>query len=494
MQIDVKTTGGVVRGVADEPSSTIAFLGVPYAEAPFDRNRFGEPVPTSWDGVRECTTYGATAPQPAQGFTIIPEPIIPGRECLNCNVFTPAIGDARLPVLVWIHGGGFTNGCNASAWYHGRSFCRDGVVVVAINYRLGIEGFLPLEGAPANRALLDWLLALEWVHDNIAAFGGDPGNVTVAGQSAGGVACATLLTTPKAEGLLHKAIFMSGVANHLRTIDEVARFARRVATTLGVSATREGFASVDPDRMVTVQTEMGTLGDDHSGSPERSGVAGRFGGIARGAMRYGPVIDGDLVPASPLDAIAGGVGSDVPVLLGTTSEEADAMARMAGEVDEETAIAALVAAGLSDADARIYRDAFAGESPTEVLGHAITDAMFRVPAVRVAEARGGSNTWMYESRWRSPTGFGAVHCLDIPFAFDLLDAEGVSTVAGDQPPQHLADTMHRAWVDFMRTGDPGWEPYDTNRRRVMAFDEECRVVEDPHAPSREHFSGRRSER
>ena len=245
MAIEVKTGAGMVSSAdPDDHVGVHSFLGVPYAASPTGADHLRAPrPPDSWDGVRRCDSYGATAPQPAQGFTIVPEPIIVGDNCLNVNVFTPDIGAAAaLPVLVWIHGGAFVNGCNASPWYHGRSFARDGAVVVAVNYRLGIEGFLPLQGAPTNRAVLDWLAALEWVQDNVAAFGGDPTNVTIGGQSAGAMACATLLAVPRAVGLFGRAILMSGAANHfaistkpvatpsgLRTSSAWRRRARRLA-------------------------------------------------------------------------------------------------------------------------------------------------------------------------------------------------------------------------------------------------------------------------
>jgi para-nitrobenzyl esterase len=493
MVVEVKTTSGIVEGAYPSSHGGVhAFLGVPYGESPFGANRFGAPVPVApWDGVRPCVSYGATAPQPAQGFTIIPEPIIAGEDCLNLNVFAPDPGaDAALPVLVWIHGGGFVNGCNASSWYHGRSFGRDGVVVVAINYRLGIEGFLPLRDAPTNRALLDWLLALEWVHDNIAGFGGDPSKVTIGGQSAGSIACATLLATPRARDLFGRAILMSGSANHLRTVDDARRFAGRVADQLGVPATREAFAAIDTDRIVSVQPQIGAA-DDGDGEPSAEDVAARFAAMAKGGLRFAPLIDGDLLPESPLVALQT-ESRDLPVMVGTTAEETDAIARFAGDIGEETLLAALEGAGLSSADASGYRAAYANETPTAVLGHAMTDAMFRVPALRVAEAREGTATFAYEFQWRSPTGFGAVHCLDVPFVFDVLDADAVDVVAGEEPPQKLADEIHGAWVRFINSGDPDWPVYETGGRSVMAFDEPVSaVVADPHEAARQRFEGRR---
>jgi para-nitrobenzyl esterase len=203
------TAQGRLRGARDGPA--LRFLGIPFAESPVTAGRFGAPAaPGRWDGIRDALSYGATSPQPDRGVTLIPEPIIAGDNELNLNVFTPDLNPVRLPVLVWIHGGGFFAGCNASPWYRGGPFARDGVVLVSVNYRLGAEGFLEVPGAPANRAVRDWVRALEWVQENIAAFGGDPGRVTIAGQSAGGAACAALLGVPAARGLFRGAACVSG--------------------------------------------------------------------------------------------------------------------------------------------------------------------------------------------------------------------------------------------------------------------------------------------
>jgi para-nitrobenzyl esterase len=227
------TAQGRLRGAVDGPA--LRFLGIPYAESPATSGRFGAPpAPGRWDGIREALRYGATSPQPDRGITLIPEPIITGDNELNLNVFTPDLGQARLPVLVWIHGGGFFGGCNASPWYRGGPFARDGVVLVSINYRLGAEGFLEVPGAPANRAVRDWVRALEWVQENIAAFGGDPGRVTIAGQSAGGGACAALLGVPAAGGLFRAAACMSGGPALMQTAEGVGAVAARMARHLGV--------------------------------------------------------------------------------------------------------------------------------------------------------------------------------------------------------------------------------------------------------------------
>src|SRR5262245_58258432 len=217
----VTTSAGKVRGRPDE--GALAFLGVPFAAPPFGEHRLLAPAPpVPWDGVRDALVYGSTSQQPADEISGgIPEASIPGEDILTVNVFTPDLGAAGLPVLVWVHGGGFVAGTPSSPWYRGTRFARDGVVVVTVGYRLGAEGFAAFDGGPTNRAVLDWLAALEWVQQNIAAFGGDPGRVTFAGQSAGAVAVTTLLSSPRAAGLFERAISMSGVARAV-TLDEAA--------------------------------------------------------------------------------------------------------------------------------------------------------------------------------------------------------------------------------------------------------------------------------
>ncbi|MGH8995376.1 MAG: carboxylesterase/lipase family protein [Acidimicrobiales bacterium] len=472
------TDRGQVGGLATDHG--FAFLGIPYAKAPFGPLRFREPAVTEkWEGVRPATAPAPTAPQPDTGFTLIPEPIIDGGdapECLSLNVFTPDLGLAGLPVLVWIHGGGFTNGTPSSTWYDGDRFARDGVVVVSVGYRLGAEGFLDIPGAPTNRAVRDWIAALEWVQRNVAEFGGDPAKVTVGGQSAGGAATMLLTTLPRAEGLLRAAVPMSGSVFPVPSPEQSGTLRDRVAEHLGIAATLEAFEGIGPAALVEAQIAATTAPD--TPAAER---------VGRG-LSFFPALDGDLVPVPPMKAIAAGAGGGVPLLIGTTREEMTAMAR-SGPKDDEAAARALARFGLDDEGAASYRADAA--SPAEAVGQALTDRTFRRPAVRVAEARigGPAPTFHYEFQWRTPAlgGLGSVHCLDLPFVFDVLDDDHVKVVAGDAPPQELADTMHRAWVSFVTDLDPGWAAYDAAARPTMAFDETSKVVDDLLEPVRSRW-------
>ncbi len=474
----VNTEQGTVRGTVE--GGIHAFLGIPYAAPPAGEDRFSPPQPPeTWEGTRDSVAYGAAALQPKQEFTLIPEPLVEGDNCLNLNVFTPSPGTSGLPVLVWIHGGGFFAGCNASPWYRGERFARDGVVLVSINYRLGIEGFLPVEDGGVNRGVLDWLAALEWVQRNIGEFGGDPARVTVAGQSAGGMAAAIMLTVPRAHGLIRRAICMSGPVALVRTVEQAQDTARIVAEQLGIRLTRQALSEVPVERLLEVQALLmpGGVG----GTPDLDALLG--GG--QEMLPLTPLVDGDLVPASPLAAVCSGTGGSCDLLTGTTTEEFNMVATLtAGAMDEAAAERALQKAGLSSDGLRTYRAAHPDATCVQLVGQALTDRMFRVPTRDLCDARAGASgrTYLYQSAWRSPAMggmLGAAHCMDVPFTFDNLDQSGIDVALGSDPPQGLAEVMHRAWVTFVRDGDPGWSPVNAGERPAMVFDDQSAVVDDP---------------
>jgi para-nitrobenzyl esterase len=482
MELVVRTTAGRVRGLVDDGAH--AFLGVPFAAPPVGEHRLRAPErPEPWDGVRDAVAYGPTSQLPDDEIVGgIPEPSIPGDDILTANVFTPDLGRAGLPVLVWIHGGAFVAGSPASPWYRGTRFARDGVVVVSVGYRLGAEGFLALEGAPANRAVLDWLAALDWVQENIAAFGGDPGNVTVAGQSAGAVACTTLMAMPRAEGLFHRVVSMSGVARAI-PMEEATQTARTLAGHLGVEPTRDAMAALPEGSLHGAQMALRRTSAQDSDP--------------MGQMPFAPIIDGDLVPDKPLKAIAQGASAGADLLAGATHDEANfAVSRGAGKIDEDGLARALARYGFA---AEAYRHHYAELSPPQVLGQAVTDRMFRSRVQSLIDARaataspeqGTGRTFTYEFRWRSEriARLGAAHCIDLPFAFDNLDAPDVAAMAGPEPPQVLADLMHSAWVRFVTDGDPGWPAHDPEHRQMMLFDVESGPAEDPLRAERALWAG-----
>ncbi|MEU9448782.1 carboxylesterase family protein [Streptomyces sp. NPDC048277] len=378
------------------------FLGIPYAEAPVGVRRFAAPVPRGrFREPYDASRHGATSQRvPLFATTTIPEPSVPGEDVLNLSVVTPAGAEGR-PVLVWIHGGGFLAGSPASPWYDGRSFARDGVVTVTVGYRLGVDGFAPLDGVPANLGLRDLLSALDWVRENIAAFGGDPDRVTLAGQSAGGAAVLALLSSPAAAGRFQRAVSMSGGFFEVGR-DTAHGFLERLGDRLAVPPTREGFAGIDVAELQECVRDL--RGDE--------------------VLMLGPVTGDDILPLGVPEGLARR-GLDVPLLLGATGDEFD------GGTAPEAARAA---------------------------GTRVTDTLFRAACPRAARSRreATAGTWLYSFAWPSPATGGATHCVDIPFFFDVLDAPGVREALGPRPPTELAALMHADLVGFVHGREPSW--------------------------------------
>ena len=415
------------------------------------------------------------------------DPAEPGEDCLNLNIWTPDPAAHGLPVMVWIPGGMFEVGTGAT--YDGSRFARDGVVCVTINYRVGPEGFLLLADGDANLGLLDQVAALDWVRENIAAFGGDPGNVTIFGESAGAMSVGTLLAVPRAEGLFRRAICQSGAADRVIPADTALRIGRELAERLGIEATRDAFAAVPPDRLLVAAAELkGDLAAHPD--PARWGLE-----VIASMLPWQPVIDGDVLPAHPIDRIAAGAAAGVDVMAGSNTDDWKLFVIANGSLARVTAetltgpvathgFETALAYGLSDETVAAYRMANPEASPGELLAAIETDWWCRIPAIRLAEAHASaaSGTYMYEFAWPAP-GLGACHALEIGFVFDTLDL-GPNQMLGPLlagAPQELADAMHGHWIAFATTGDPGWPRYGPDRRATMRFDTVSRVVGDPRA-------------
>lgn len=487
------TTAGAVEG--DVVGRGVhRFRGVPFAEPPTGARWLQAPVPRSpWDGVRPADRPGDTAPQVA-GFGVT-TPRVSGDDYLTAAVWSPdpgagAASGRGLPVLVWIHGGGSTMGSNDEPLTAGTAFAEDGIVVIALNYRLGVEGFATVDGAPPNRAVLDWLLGLQWVQENAAAFGGDPADITLAGQSAGSAAVLTLLSLPQAQGLFHRVIAMSGVPHNTPDLAGAAAFSDRMAEELGAPMSVDGLRSVPLERRLEVQTAMSPVGPRLDG-----GFEDAFASMVHDGAPIGVVVDGETVPVRPVSDAGVAVGAGVPLMIGATRGEADAVGTMMAPglaLDDARRILGQTGIG-ADAVTSFITDA-ALPSPSHAVGRAVTDLTFRVPSVRLAERRlarpGASDTHVYDFAWESPSGIGAVHGIDMPFVFGTLDADdpALPFLVGTAAPRDLAATTHAAYVRFITKGDPGWAPYDTDARPVMVFDAPTSAVEpDPHRPGREAF-------
>ncbi|QHC57237.1 carboxylesterase family protein [Rathayibacter sp. VKM Ac-2760] len=439
MRIEIETPRGVVAGVAE--GGVARFLGIPFAEAPVGDLRFRPPEPRApFDGVVEADAFGAT---PQRGrpfeFTTIPEHSIPGDDTLTLNLFAPAERAGSLPVLVYLHGGGYVTGAASSDWHDGSAFARDGVIVVTAAYRLGVDGFGAIEG-DANRGVRDWLAALEWVRESIGAFGGDHGRVTVAGQSAGGGAVLTLLGCARAQPLFARAVAISPTDRSV-PIEEAEEQLAAFAHALGVAPTRAGLASLDQDGLFETVALTMMPGSGH-------------------AIVLAPVSGDELLP-SPVAEATATIGLDKPLLIGATADEFDSP--------------------------RLAREP--GAPPRT------TDRLFRRAVLQAARNRavGPAPTWLYAFDWLSPETGGASHCLDLPFFFDHLDAEATTRVLGETPPAGLAAVMHRELVAFVRGEELPWAPargvegdavrvYDVEPRTVPGhYDDVLPLVSDPRA-------------
>ena len=490
----IATRQGQLRGQAND--GVAAFKGIPYAAPPFGPNRFQPPRhPQSWDRVRDAIEYGLVPPQPpyAPPFDqLLGDQGRPGEDCLNLNAWTPDPGGRGLPVMVWIHGGAFMRGSGVLPTYDGSQFAKAGVVCVTINYRLGADGFLYLGEGIANRGLLDQVAALEWVQENIQAFGGDPGKVTIFGESAGAFSVATLLSMPRAKGLFRRAIAQSGAAHHTSSVATAQMVARNLAEKLGVAPRMASIAAVAVERLVEAQAELAM---ELAVRPDPV----RWGEVAANGMAWEPVVDGDVVPARPIERIAAGASAGVDLVVGTTAEEWRFFLVPTGAIDLVTEERLFTTARVMGLDVEkaltVYRASRPQASPGDLLSALITDWFFHIPAIRLAEAhaRNGGSPYLYEFAWRSPLfagRFGAAHAVEIGFVFDNLRGDGVMSLAGDDPPQALANAMHRAWLAFATNETPGWSRYDPGTRSVMRFDHEGgTVVMDPAAKERQLWDG-----
>ncbi|GAA3211177.1 carboxylesterase/lipase family protein [Nonomuraea helvata] len=485
---EVRTAAGVVRGRAE--GGLAVFRGIPYAEPPIGEARFQAPRPVrGWDGVRESHTFGPPAPQDANMAGRSGGDLFKGTgdDWLTVNVWTPAPDPAaRRPVMVWIHGGAYKHGFSGSPGYDAQHIASDGdVVFVSLNYRLGVEGFLHIDGAPANRGLLDQVAALEWVRENITAFGGDPGQVTVLGDSAGAGSIAALMAMPSAAGLFRRAVGQSLPGTFLS--DALARdVAAALAAGAGLRPTAGELSGVDPRELVTT---------GHALEPKMRQYEDRWGSFAHTLTPFSPVVDGDVLPAAPWQALAGGAGRDVELIIGHTRDECRTFMLFSGQlgkITEEQAAEALRHFGPGEDGERAYRAAFPDASAEELYELVQNDWLFRMPTLRLAEAQaaGGGRAYLYELAWQSPGmggALGACHGLDGPLLFGTYDAHlGPAAIGPDHTAEarELTSQIRTAWTSFATSGDPGWPAYDFRQRLTRVFDTPPSVTAYPEEISR----------
>lgn len=442
-QITLST--GTVQGTAED--GTARFLGIPHAAPPFGANRFRAPQPVAaWQGVREASQFGPTPPQvPYAGAIgeLLGSVRIDGDDILTANVWAP-VRASGAPVLLWIHGGALERGTAALPLYDGAVFAKAGIVFVSINYRLGSEGFSVLDGAPRNLGLRDAAAALEWVHREIAAFGGDPAQITTMGESAGGAIVAGLLARDDSRALIARAIIESGPLQ-AQTPKKAGRVTAQLAKRLGVRADRDSFAALTPEQLLDARKAQS------AGSSPLGGAPG-----------FQFAIDPESLPRSPHEVLD---GIDTPLLIGSNTDEYRLWfpPEVLAGFSELKLQAARLLSRIPRRAVTEYRAAFPGANTGEVFGQLVTDMMLRAPLSRVAAAR-PALTHVYEFAWPSPVrDLRAAHALELGFVFDRLGDGQARRMAGAEAPQKLAEEMNAAWVGFVTTGDPGWPAYGTTR-------------------------------
>ena len=501
-RVRVSTPKGWMDGA--EEGGVLVFRGIPFAESTAGQARFRAPRPVRpWSGTADARVFGKAAPQPGSRsrpltrWSTLPRAGA-GEDCLNLNLWTPAADSRRRPVLVWVHGGGFSHGSGSFHLYAGNRMARRGdVVVVTFNYRLGVFGGLDLRGfggaesTDTNLALRDQIAALEWVQSNIEAFGGDPHNVTLFGQSAGAMSAGTLMASPRGVGLFQRGILQSGASNNVLGVEQTRRLAEIFLQKLGLDADRSDVVTalrrLDFATLLRAQSEMRLEHD-----------------LPLGMLPWQPVIDGDLVPQLPKTRFEKGEATDLPLLIGTNRDEwkmFTAFDKKRRTLDEATLREYLTRSfmrfqgndssgfGVGVAEARVeealclYRSDPDGSEcrPSEIWNRIQTDRVFHYPAVKLADdhASRGAPTWFYRFDWKPPLApdrVGACHALEIAFVFGTLKTPWLRPLFGlSSDSVLLSDRMQKAWLSFARTGDPSaedhlpWPAYECGQGRTRVF-------------------------
>ena len=493
----VQTPRGAVAGI--EERGVLAFRGIPYARSTAAAGRFRAPEPVApWADTLDASRFGRASPQatgssrPLRRFSAVPESGV-GEDCLNLNVWTPATDGGRRPVLVWLHGGAFSHGSGSFHLYSGDRLARRGdVVVITVNYRLGVFGGLHLESfagggeVDSNLALRDQVAALEWVRENVEAFGGDPGNVTLFGQSAGAMSAATLMASPPPAGLFHRVILQSGGATNVHSPQLARRLAEIYLEGLGLDPDRadivESLRRMDARELLAAQIRMGT---GH--------------GVALGQLMWQPTLDRELVSEIPQASFRAGRAAALPLLIGSNLDEwkmFTATDKKRRTLDEDTLRQYLVrtfeagpggnegggeiARARAETAFALYRVSAQGtpRSPGDIWASLQTDRVFHHPAIELAEAHAGRGapTWFYRFDWvppLAPRRVGACHSIELPFVFGTLRTPWLRPLFGaSSRALVLSDRIQDAWLSFARNGDPNtatdtpWPRYEKEEGRA----------------------------
>ncbi|KAA8889236.1 carboxylesterase family protein [Nocardia colli] len=458
--VDIRTAAGVVRGRWE--GGVAVFRGIPYAESPVGAQRFAAPVAApSWAGVWAALKFGPSVSQPGRPWSG------DAGNCLTVNVWSPDVGAVGLPVMVWIHGGRYLEGTSSNPHQDGALLAGSGVVVVSMNYRVGVEGFAYIAGAPNNRGILDQIAALRWVQDNVAAFGGDPGNVTVFGQSAGAGCIAALLTMPLAAGLFRRAIAQSVPGTYFSE-ELAAAISATIAEQIGVQATAGDLASISARALIDATDAASKKMLEHVES---------WGPTALTPTPFSPVVDGEVLPSAPWRALADGAARNIDLLVGHTRDEYRLFNPLFGtEVTDAQLTQTLDLFAPASNSNGGYRALYPEATPGALYELVHCDWLFRMPSLHLADTHhaGGGRTWNYELCWSYNPDQGASHSLDVLLVFGTLSLDDVRNHPSAEPDAaeqaiRVGDHMRSDWLNFATTGNPGWPPYDPDTRSTRVY-------------------------
>jgi len=479
----VDTTSGKMQGYKE--NQLVIFKGIPYAEPPISELRFSPPVAKKpWDDVFDATNYGHCA---YQGYTQLEDftgKLQPESEdCLNLNIWTPSVEKKKRPVMFWIHGGAFIMGGGMNPMYDGSALARRGdVVVVTINYRLGALGYLYIPDVTVNVGQLDQILALKWVQDNIELFGGDPDNVTIFGESAGGYSVVTLAAMPAAKGLFNRIIAQSAPAFDPKVTKKPTK---KLMKSLGIDkGDINALRRISPEKIIEAQNNLSAHDPTN-------------------LLAFRPLIDGETLPIHPLKAFQNGDCKDIEFMIGTNLDEAKLFTALNPEINkmnnvngEKILIGFLGRLGIDITKSKVmldtYKQAREGKystEPKEILNALLTDKIFRISTTRLlgAQSKHQSNTYNYLFTWPSPAfngNLGACHALELPFVFNTFSNPGFQNFVGTSPDLNaISYKVMDAWIAFAHSGNPNhedipqWPSYNVEKRSTMLIDKKFKVIE-----------------
>ena len=509
MAVTVTTPCGEITGI--QRDDHVEFRGIPYAEQPIGVKRFKEPEPLLPDGPILADHFSDACPQEEVSMFGISQM---SEDCLYLNLWTPACDNRKRPVMVWIHGGGYQTGSGAQLIYRGGHLAvRGDVVVVTINYRLGALGFLYLNeliperyGVGANNGLLDQIEALRWIRQNISQFGGDPDDVTLFGESAGAMAIATLLACPAARGLFQRAILQSGSADQVLTRDEATNIARRFLEVTDINPSQpDKLWQLTPQQIIKAQRECTRMSFNR-------GIYAQA--VPQSGMTLVPVMDGHLLPQSPLRALQQGEAAHIPLLITYTRDEWNLFLRMPGAEkimlndnlgnEGKPGLIKLCEKnlpGMGERAANLYEKLVKERNPSakysDIFSAFESDRVFRIPALRMAELQSAHSKHVYLAQFNWDKGLlGACHASDIPFVFGCADnGVGQFLTGGGESARKLSEAVQGCWIAFARSGNPAtdrvgrWPAFNTNTRATLCFDETIKLQEDPLEQERPLWEG-----